>query len=308
MISSSQPTITDKNGIATRQDADHNLRKLAAQRQLYSDAKTLLQSQFLAVVFFQAVFLLSLLWPELKSSGIGMAVAYALLDLLWLTPRQKKLRSKAAAIQEAFDCDVLVLPWKSTQAGEQPRAEEIEDAYRRFVARNGSVRDLKAWYDDPRLPELSLDIARLVCQRTNAVWDSRLKHHFAGWMLGATLGICATVVLAGLLGDMSLRDFLVSAVTPLLPAILFGARQVTDSRDTATRQERLEANAARLILAASEGDTISTAQARALQDEILDIRSRNPLIFDWIYRRKRDEYASLIHAGTEDMLRRRASA
>src|ERR1035441_3331045 len=99
------------NNIATLQNEPRQLQRLAAQRQLYSTAKRIFGIQLvLGGPVAIGWSLLVVVLPELTGLAAVWGALVSFSDVLWLTPWQKRLRERAARIQEAFDCDVLQLP------------------------------------------------------------------------------------------------------------------------------------------------------------------------------------------------------
>jgi hypothetical protein len=116
------------NDIAKSQNEPRQLQRLAAQRQLYSTAKRIFGIQLLlggpiAIGWSLAV----VASPELKGFAAVWGALVSFSDVLWLTPWQKRLRERAARIQEAFDCDVLQLPWNDIKTGKPPDPELIKE-------------------------------------------------------------------------------------------------------------------------------------------------------------------------------------
>src|SRR5271165_2642933 len=161
------------NGIISRQNAPENIRVLAAQRSLYSRAKTLAAVQvFVAGVTPVVGAIAVALKPhaDVWAAFIGIIVAY--FDTAWLDPRQSKLRNLAANVQEDFDCSVLQLPWNDALAGRRPSPEDIHGAADGHTP--SSAAPLEDWYPQA-VAALPLYQGRLICQRTNCWWDSKLR-------------------------------------------------------------------------------------------------------------------------------------
>ncbi len=121
------------NSIAIEQNTDRQLQRLAAQRQLYVSAKRVFGFQlFVSGPLAVASAFLALAFPSLK----GYVALWGLLvvagDIFWLTPWQKRLRDSAARVQEAFDCDVLSLPWNELKAGRHPDPELVKEQSEKY--------------------------------------------------------------------------------------------------------------------------------------------------------------------------------
>ena len=99
--------------INERQNSELNLKRLAAQRQLYSDAKKMMHIQFaisgMAVIVFAIIG--NIISKEYAVYITVLSILCVLFDELFLTKRIENLRLNAAIIQEDFDCDVLQIPF-----------------------------------------------------------------------------------------------------------------------------------------------------------------------------------------------------
>ena len=109
------------NSICTDQNAERQLDRLAAQRALYTKAKTIFAwHALLSTVVAAGLSAWALFCSEVKPYAAAWGVTLAGLDIFWLTPWQKKLRETAATIQESFDCEVLGMPWQPLKVGKEP--------------------------------------------------------------------------------------------------------------------------------------------------------------------------------------------
>jgi hypothetical protein len=228
-----------------------------------------------------------------------------LADILWLTPWQKRLRDSGARVQEAFDCDVLELPWNEMKAGSRPDPElvkEQSDRYERSVAvRMPPLRD---WYA-PIVSDLPIHIGRVACQRTNCWWDGKQRRRYAIGV-GSIVVIVVTVTIFAAVGVMSsVPDLILLVFGPLAPFIVLGIRQYHEQSEAATRADRLKEYSERLWADAIVGQakTKIATQSRSLQDEILEHRRKSPMVFDWIFRRLRPAYEAQMVFGIESLVR-----
>lgn len=215
---------------------------------------------------------------------------WLIFDIVVLRGLARNLHSRAALIQEVFDTTVLVLPWNKVAAGERLIHEYITGAARRFTTQKGDKDQLKNWYPD--VSRLPLPLARLVCQRTNIVWDGQLRQRYSTIILVFTLGLVAATFVYALLTGSTILDYLLTFL-PAMPMVVLGAEIVKGQRAAVTRLDELqelvhgfwkEALSGRLM------DEDCVVRSRALQDQILISRKHNPLVPEIIYRRLRDSY------------------
>lgn len=285
--------------IAEAQNAEKQLHRLAAQRQLYATAKHVFGWQVIMggpVAIAGAVFVL--LRPDLKVYVASWGLLVALCDLFWLTPWQKSLRGAAARIQEAFDCDVLGLKWNDLKAGKHPDPELVKAQSTKYEKWAETMPTLKNWYS-PRADELPLHIGRIICQRTNCWWDSTQRRHYAAWLVGIVALIFVVVCGLALSGGASLEALLLKGILPLAPALLIALRQFTEQREAADRLDKLKDHCGTLWKETLSGKSKSalTDMSRNLQDEILENRRKAPPVLDFIFKRFRNEYeAGMNHA------------
>ena len=306
----SQATITKyettMNKIPETQLEPTQLKRLAAQRQLYSDAKV-----------FQAVQIgLSALGPPILAvlvAFFSLRPAYAasfgiivtFLNILWFTPRQQSLKEKAAKIQELFDCDVLELPRRELMTGSPlEMIEAIEKSSSKYKRKANDDSKLENWYPKD-VGELPLHLGRVVCQRSNCWWDAQLRRRYAKWVIGGVLVVLIVVVFLGFIGGLSLEKIILAMVNPLMPAFALGIRQYKEHTESATRLDKLKEYAEELwekAVGDANPDEL-TRDSRELQDAIYNHRRTSPLIFDWLYRHLRKDDEELMNKAADAMVK-----
>ena len=87
--------------------------------------------------------------------------------------------------------------------------------------------------------------------------------------------------------------------------MLLGMRQFTEHIEAATRLEKLKDHAEKLwneALSGKKSPMYLTTASRGLQDEILEGRKRNPLVFDAIFTRLRREYEVQMNHGAAELV------
>src|SRR5262249_58658510 len=144
----------------------------------------------------------------------------------------------AAKIQELFDCGVLEIPWNKLKAGRQPDVEQVIECSKKYRGRVLSDQEFRDWYPSA-VGSLPLHLARLVCQRTNCWWSSKLRRQFATWVVVAVALTGPTVFAIGLVGGMSLEKFVLAVLPPVLPAALLGVPTAGSHLASAEATDRL---------------------------------------------------------------------
>ena len=292
------------NEIQALQITVPQIARLRAQRRLYSSAKAVLALQvILSAPFAVAWSVTGIFFPETKAFAALWGVAVALLDVFVFTPRQKSLKTKAAKIQEAFDCDVLGMEWRPISVGSRPDQEDVVRWSAREKLTPADEKDKDGWYPNAvRL--LPMPLARIVCQRANFWWDAELRRRYAAGTAAVVTVIFAISATAGVIGHFPLDQWVLGAIVPLLPVSFLGIRQYKEQREAADRLDALRGHAERLWREALGGVDYETLarQSRELQDELYDHRRRNPLIFDWIYARLRSRQEEQMNRAADELV------
>ena len=290
--------------ITVEQNDERQLQRLSAQRQLYATAKSVFAWQVvLSGPVTVSIAFLVVVFPSIKGYAALWGVTLALCDVLWLSPWQKRLKDLAARVQEAFDCDVLALPWNDLKSGERPDPELVKEKAEKYKEWAWQMPPLKNWYP-VAVAEIPVYIGRLACQRSNCWWDSKQRRRYAAWIIALVGLVFALVLLLSMGQGFTIEDFVLKVAAPLAPALLLGVRQFTEQRDAATRLDSLKGHAERLwkhaLSGAPEGEL--TASARNLQDEILESRRKSPLMFDAVFNLLRRDYEVQMNSGAADLV------
>jgi hypothetical protein len=293
------------NSIAELQNQQEQLKYLAAQRQLYSEAKKTLVLQVIVVIPVAVTLsFTALVFPKFQEWAALLGLLISLLDVIALESRQIKLVQQAALTQEAFDYDVLGLDWRGTKLYSRPRKETViayAERYRRGAS--GFLR-LHDWYP-VAVGQVRLAAARIICQRTNISWDSELRRRYSTGILAGLTILAAIVIGAGFSVGITLQKFVYAILAPLQPAFLWGIREYKKQRETADTLDRLMDEATQLFDKACEQsltDDQLEQLSRALQNEIYDHRRTAPLIFDWVYGRLRRRNEDQMNKTAEELI------
>lgn len=294
------------NNIPVIQNSQSQLEKLAAQRQLYSKAEQILTAHmFLAIPSVVAFTLLVSLIPNLRAYAALWAILITFLDILLFTPWQQSLKRQAAKIQESFDCNVLQMNWSEVTVGKRPDPELVEEYAVKYRSTEPDYSSLRDWYpkDVGRLP---LQLARLLCQRTNCWWDANLRHRYATGLIASIIVLIIVVTLASLYGGLTLEKFVLVVMIPLLPALVLSVRQYKEQKESAATVNRLKDHVERLwnqALAGSLIDEEFTHSSRELQNAIYEHRRKSPLVFNWIYNRLRSTHEEQANKGAAELIK-----
>lgn len=293
------------NTITQKQSEDKQLDRLAAQRQYYSDAKKIqlidaiisipiVVILSISAVFFPAMLIWSILW----------AIISTFLGLILFNPLQKKLKLKAATIQQMFDCYVLEMDCDSLNDPPRIDPESIYKSSKKYKTKDPEYLDLINWYP-AEIDQLPIHYARLICQRTNCWWDSQLRARYVKGIQITTILLLICVLLIGLINNLTIDKLLLAVAFPLISIFRFGVTQVRDNNQAISNLNSLKKEAENFWEQAIKNklspDEV-TKLSYKLQNRIYQNRCQNPLIFDWIYKRIRDENEDQMNRGAEDFI------
>lgn len=286
------------NHISETQNQAINIRRLSAQRNLYSTAKFFFALQTILSIPIAVGFALVLVFfndTQLALIGIKktylqlIAAIHSLLfltfDLTILSPHISDLKERAAKIQETFDCEVYSLPWNDILCGTMPDNEEIY-MYAKKYQESSNLENLKNWYSVSS-EKLPLSVARLLCQRSNCCWDMFLRNKLLNLLLGTSISLFLALLIIALIMEMSLANTIANLVSPLSPVIAFTIRQRLDHKKSMNRWIKIKSTLDatwQKITTSTPSDSSLTLISRSVQDGIYLVRKDSPLVFDWINR------------------------
>jgi hypothetical protein len=275
------------NNIPILQGEKEQLELLAAQRAVYSKAKRWVGLQLIflvGVVILLAVF--GDQFPMFRPWGAlaGMTILFA--DMWTFEVTQKRLRERAAKIQEMFDCRVLALDWNHFSVGNYPDVEEIIEYANKYRKIDSGHSKLKEWYC-VQVGEIPLHYARIVCQRVNIRWDSKLRLLYGRGALIFGVTSLVVLVVVALITDASFAEALLTLAT-ISPLLRWSLREFLKQREAAVNLRQLMDHVKELwerIRAGALTDTEKCKhESRALQDALFDHRRSSPVILDLVYR------------------------
>lgn len=290
--------------INQKQNAPTQIEMLAAQRQLYSSAKVIIGSQMImAAPIAMTATLLGIIYPELKNYAALLGITILVVDLVFLNPLQKKLRSQGALVQEAFDTKVLSIKWNEIKVGKRPEPELIHEHAKKLGKNAAKLEKLSNWYP-VEVQQLPIQWGCIVCQRANIWWDSTLRRRYAITILTILILLAISLFWFAFIQDLTMTDFVMKIVIPMSALYKLGVSQFIEHRDAADRLDKLRDHAEKLWISAINGASIEEIKvnSRLLQDEIYDGRKRNPPIFDNIFWMFRDDHEEQMNKGASVLI------
>ncbi|MBO0561589.1 hypothetical protein EXQ37_18555 [Clostridium botulinum] len=298
------------NKIINRENSRENILKLASQNRIYSKAKRILGLQIITqVVLTITLSLLPMFITDSVLTSINIkkehfsifivcsSILLTVFDLIVMTPIIRKWKELAASIQEDFDCTVLAIPWNGIKIDMLDK-ESISKYANEFIEVGGSLDYFKNWYSPEELKNLPLEVARIICQRTNCWWDSYLRNKFKRDIIVFSSLLFFILFIIGIIREMTVYNLVVNVFFPFLPALTFTINQVRDNAESIKRAEKLKNISDdywRQVISNPNNFNLLNDLSRKLQDEISENRRTSPLIFDWYYRK----YKSLQQRDTD---------
>jgi hypothetical protein len=253
-------------------------RLVAAQARMYSDAKMAFGLRMVAVFALAiATSVVALSFPALRTAMGGGGGVFILALSLVVGGLEKRVRFRAAAVQEQFDTQVFQLPWNALYV-DRPPQHMMTRAAQRY--RGGRDKD---WYSDTQGVHRPFDV--LVCQSTNFGWGARM-HRLWMWPLAATtLVLCIAIVIIWHILALSGPEGFAALIAPSLGPLKELAEQIRENWNAAATKENAERKLAELWDMGMDGRHNPTiAELRSIQDRAVTIRQGNPYIPDWFDR------------------------
>lgn len=169
------------NGIATRQNEDNSIAMLAAQRQLYREAKKYnTVSVTLSVWIPLALAVILLFLPE-NTEWRYASYILSIVSMFFSFVIDKYIEEKkqlAAFIQQKFDVYVYEMPWDKRIFGRDKNVDhEIATHSKKILSNLQEKKQLKDWYT-PVVDKKNTIDGILACQRENLGWDVGLRKRF----------------------------------------------------------------------------------------------------------------------------------
>lgn len=297
--------IAEPCNIPERQNSENALKLISAWSHLYGHAKVVAGWQFiLSVPAALTMSLLALRWPELKTVTTPLSLIFGWTDILLLDRIQNNRKKLGAQTQELFDCDVLGLEWNEVRCSPKPESEVINEAAEDY-RRTGDTSGHPNWYP-VEVGRLPLPLARLICQRAAVWWDMSQRRRYANWLVGIVGVLIVGVVGVSFTANHLVRDMVLSVYVPIAPAVVWAFREYRRQREAVASLERLKAKIENFFT-----DTIAGRRdlpalqyfSRSIQDMIFDGRSKNPLLFNTIYRLWRKKNELRMNEKAEEMVK-----
>lgn len=292
------------NNIASKQNEQTQLERLAAQREIYSFAKRLHLVQICFTVIIPIIlFIVSSIWNSILIYSALFGVIIFIVDGILLQPTIKVQKLKAAKIQELFDCDVLELETSPLKIVNDITIEEILLNYNAHNKIKTNIEKIRDWYPTS-VESLPISIARIICQRANCWWDSKLRIRYSNFLKYFGIVIFLSLFIYAFISKIDLIAFTLY-ISGLIPFFQFCNKEFTAHREAALRLNDLvkySQDIWKYALDNPEDYYRIKLNSRRLQDEIYEHRCKSPLILDKFYNLFRDENEILMNRTSEILI------
>lgn len=270
---------TTGSDILRRQDQLQALEWLLAQRRMYSRAKRWNYVRVFGIsIIALGAPIMTIVIPHSAEIVGAVAGGWIFLARTIFLARERRWARPAASVQDAFDVFVFGLPANPAVA---PAPEHVADVIGDDDVAECAMRDnLMSWYSlDQNLPGAP---AIAIAQQTNLAYSERLLvRHANVWLaIGAAWGLIAVVL--GVAVHLSLSEFVMGVVLPVLPAVLDARELWSAARSAADDRSRL-ADALAARIRAWPSHKIELQELRSWQDQLYRLRRDGPLVPDFLY-------------------------
>ncbi len=205
------------NNIVELENRQEHINQLKAARHLYTKAGNYTTAYVIICVLIPIVISIGRIFVDsLAPLVLHTLTAYTLMSLVMgflLESQISKFRNTAAKIQQLFDSDVLGLKWNAYLWGKKPSLEDVNENIG-----NLPDKDFVDWYDT-QVRDMTKMEAALICQRTNLVYDSKLRKKFNSIINVIAGSAFVLILIAGFYKNEGMRTAIVFIGVPLVPII-----------------------------------------------------------------------------------------
>jgi len=297
--------MSGRSDISVSENSDPQLSRLAAASAVYGRGKQILGLQIALTVLGGFVSsITAAVLPQSKVWVVFYSFVVALLDGVVLEKLQLESRKKGARIQELFDCELFSIPWRNLVSGDQPTREFLTEEADKYKRKHRDLTSLRNWYS-PSVSRLPLPLGRLICQRTNAWWDAGLRKRYTSLLTTLLWGLCIFAFALALHRGMTLDKFVLTVVAPVTPAALWGVREIRKHSSATLELEHLQGQIDKQWQSALDGTLAGDDLVRAsisIQEQLFYFRSKNPFVFNWVYRLLRSRQENTMHQIAEQLV------
>lgn len=263
-----------------RQNDKNNIKRLAAQRRIYSKAKKINYLIFGLVVLIPIVVSVLTTIPSLvflQNPNVTLLLhAYTVFMVFlqyFLTTHIEKMKKHAAYIQLESDMKVFDLKWNDRLLG--PKVDNTELVVKEFDKfPKKDLSDLNNWYDLSGLEKKKREEVIRICQRQNLQWNSTLyKRINIGFniLIWGSFGIFVFIIPFFRLNMAQMINSAVNFI-PLITWILDVNKNYQKNKNILDELKKLISNKG-----------YSNILAVMIEAKFTEYRQNDSLIPDWLY-------------------------
>ena len=291
------------NAIPSKQNEDKNLSLLRARRRLYKAAKRYQGAVVLVTLLLPIVSLSAAAFaPGAKAYVAAAALLFGVCEVIFLDRWHKGLMKTAAKLQEDFDCDVLEMRRNEFLEGASVDPEEVYDLSAKKSSPEGE-QQLRDWYP-VAVGSVPMHVGRILCQRENLLYDGNVRKTYSRLLRFGLLLLVTGFAVYSISAGLKVEELLLTVLAPAMPIFNWTLREFFRQRDTVETLDRLKSESQKLWKKAIEGMPMNEAaeRSRELQDAIYNHRVASPLVFDFLYRFRRDGLEAQMNAGADHLV------
>ena len=277
-------------GIYSRQLKEKNLLKLASIHVLKWKANKIVSLQIVMVSLPVIIGTISVLTrtttPRVTILCSLLGFFVTLTNFIIIYPKLSGINLKASQIRQDFDTDVLKLPWNYIKL-EKPDFEEIVLLSRNYLKSNPEFLSIDPWYAKS-VDKVPLPVARLICQRKFLGGDGKVRNRFILSVKILVVVLFILSILISSINSLSLGQFLSNLFFPFLPSSVFIIKLIQDNNNSIKHSNFLKTKIESIwsdILKSDYPEKNLLTLEMQIQDELLEKRRNDPLIFDYLYDR-----------------------
>ncbi|CAL9672409.1 S-4TM family putative pore-forming effector [Streptomyces griseomycini] len=222
--------------------------------------------------------LLMIVWPDASTALAVAAALWIVAGRTVLDAWYQKQNLRAARAQELYDTGLFRLPWNTGLTGSRKAA--VEDV----AALRGDIDDdrNRDWYEHVPAVPWPLDV--LACQEQNLIFARRNHRAYGKVLRGAVAVVITGAVGLALIKELSVNEFLVQLFVPLAPALLDLVELPRQHEAAARSLEDAEADIDELWNRHADGEALTAADCRSVQNSIWNSRVTAPRVPDLMHR------------------------
>lgn len=285
------------NSITIDQNKDEFIRLLKAQRVSYSQAKAIQKFEWVTQVISLIIPIIgfSALPDKYEQYALVLGTVFAIIYVITFFVGKKKT-NEGARIQEQFDTELFGIHWNDYLCGSRVNTKRILDLAKKYVN-----SDLKDWYSKEIKPSINKNMAILICQNSNLVWDNELRKKLVNAILFLVIlyFICFIIYLLNINKTFSQSLLL---LIPIIPSLIYLIINIINQYDTIVNKRNLREKVIGLLEKYRDlKEEPTLANLRNVQNLIFIERNKQEKVPNWFYNffkkdmeKNMDEYIQVI--------------